>query len=151
MPVFYAVGDAGSQVDEDVISASGLVVNVGQTDRNDGADDRSRSASGRGLDLVAPGYHVYTASVGFPSGGGPMPDYGDSDGSSNAAPCAAGVAALVRAANRGLNAQRTVAVLRATCRKIGTRSYQGGLGWNDLYGYGRVDAGAAVALADALR
>lgn len=69
-------------------------------------------------------------------------------GTSSACPGAAGVAALVIARNPALTGAEVREILRRSCEKIDMAggAYDSG-GRSDLYGYGRLDAAAAVALA----
>ncbi len=75
-------------------------------------------------------------------GWGPKYNYEEMAGTSMAAPHVAGVAALVAA--RGCSAEQNVAALLATARQpvTGTRG-----AYTPVYGYGIVDAAAAVAAA----
>ncbi len=66
-------------------------------------------------------------------------------GTSAATPLASGVAALMLSRNPGLTADRIRTILQQTCRKIGDEPYANGR--NDHYGYGRIDALAAVTAA----
>ncbi len=69
-------------------------------------------------------------------------------GTSSACPGVAGVAALVLAANPELTWSEVRGIIRDSCRKIDPAggAYDGN-GHSRLYGYGRVDAEAAVLLA----
>jgi hypothetical protein len=66
-------------------------------------------------------------------------------GTSAATPLASGVAALMLSRDPGLTAGQIRTLLRQTCQKIGDEPYTNGR--NDHYGYGRIDARAAVAAA----
>jgi hypothetical protein len=66
-------------------------------------------------------------------------------GTSAATPLASGVAALMLSRNPSLTASRIRTILQQTCQKIGDEPYAGGR--NDHYGYGRIDAQAAVTAA----
>ena len=66
-------------------------------------------------------------------------------GTSAATPLASGVAALMLSRNPSLTAGRIRTILQQTCQKIGDEPYTGGR--NDHYGYGRIDAQAAVTAA----
>ena len=69
-------------------------------------------------------------------------------GTSSAAPGVAGVAALVLAANPALTGSDVKDVLKATCDRIDpANGAYGADGHSALYGFGRVNAAAAVALA----
>lgn len=108
-------------------------------------DQRRSSFSNYGsdLDLVAPG------AFGPDAGGGflglistfPGDQYGPLPGTSMAAPLVAGVAALIRAVNPGLSAAEVRAILSETATDLGDP------GRDDQFGYGLVNAEAAVARA----
>jgi len=66
-------------------------------------------------------------------------------GTSAATPLASGVAALMLSRNPNLTAGQIHTLLRQTCQKIGDEPYTSGR--NDHYGYGRIDAKAAVNAA----
>lgn len=66
-------------------------------------------------------------------------------GTSAATPLASGVAALILSANPGLTAEQVRTIMRQTCQKIGDTPYTDGR--NDYFGYGRLDAEAAVKAA----
>jgi len=68
-------------------------------------------------------------------------------GTSAATPLASGVAALMLSRNANLTAEQIRTLLRQTCQKIGDEPYPNGR--NDHYGYGRIDAQAAVSAAGA--
>ena len=67
--------------------------------------------------------------------------YVQATGTSAATPIAAGVAALVRAANPGLTPSQVRTILQQTAQDIGKRGY------DPLFNFGLVDATAAVATA----
>jgi subtilisin family serine protease len=68
-------------------------------------------------------------------------------GTSAATPLASGVAALMLSRNQNLTADQVRTIMRQTCQKIGDDPYTNGR--NDHYGYGRIDAQAAVSAAGA--
>lgn len=69
-------------------------------------------------------------------------------GTSSACPGAAGVAALVLSLNPALTAAEVRQILRRCCERIdGAGGGYDADGHSELYGYGRLDAAAAVALA----
>jgi subtilisin family serine protease len=102
----------------------------------DSADNRaSFSSYGAFVALSAPGVGIYTTV----QGGG----YGAVNGTSFASPVAAAVAALVMSANPSLSADQVKNILFSTAVDLGTAG-------RDIYfGYGRVNAAAAVAAAKA--
>jgi hypothetical protein len=102
----------------------------------DSADNRSSFSSyGSFVSLAAPGTGIYTTV----QGGG----YGAASGTSFASPVAAAVGALVMAANPSLTPDQVQNILFSTAVDLGTAG-------RDIYfGYGRVNAAAAVAAAKA--
>ncbi len=93
----------------------------------------SWSSFGYYVDLAAPGASIWTTK----NGGG----YGAASGTSFASPATAAVVALVMAANDTLGPDDVEQILKATAIDLGDA------GWDANYGYGRVDARAAVDLA----
>jgi subtilisin family serine protease len=129
--VTVSSGNAGA---EQTIVPSDLLTCVGATDS---ADNRaSWSNYGTFVDVVAPGDNIYTTS----NGGG----YGGASGTSFAAPVTLGVYALMMAANPRLTAAQLDSILFSTAKDLGAA------GKDNLHGYGRVDAAAAVAKAASL-
>ncbi|WP_245665510.1 type VII secretion-associated serine protease mycosin [Actinoplanes subtropicus] len=88
------------------------------------------SNAGGYVDLAAPGSAVLST---FPGG------YRTMSGTSMASPHVAGLAALVRAADRGLTPDQVAQVIESSAVDLGAP------GRDDDYGYGRVDAAAALA------
>ena len=133
-------------------------------------DDERASFAGRGTQISLAGYGAYRSSPGreggplgilaaFPDNGTSIdrgtsssapcgcrvnykgdPGYAYLAGTSMAAPQVAGVAALVRSANRKLSAKQVIRILKETARRPSGR-YSNELGW------GIVDAAAAVRAA----
>jgi len=89
------------------------------------------SAFGRAIDLVAPSTDIFTTR----RGGG----YGAKTGNSYAAPIVAGTCALIWSADPSLTPAQVEQVLLSTCVDLGDP------GDDDIFGRGRVDAGAAIA------
>jgi subtilisin family serine protease len=112
-------------------AASPYALTVGATDSND--NRASWSTWGPAVDISAPGVNIQSTN----RGGG----YGGWSGTSFSAPVTAGVAALVISANQALTATEIQNVLTQTAVDRGTA------GWDQEYGWGRVNADAAVALA----
>ena len=102
------------------------------------------SNTGNYVSLVAPGENVFgaeSAASDWPHAQTSWSSpgyYGWASGTSFAAPEVAGVAALVWGANPSLTARQVADVLK--------RSASGG-GWSPQLGWGRLDAAAAVGLA----
>jgi hypothetical protein len=135
-PIFWA-SSKGNNVDiaQDQVVSHPDVIAVGRSDRSDTEDNTAR---GEELDFLAPGVGVVSTA----SGGGTR----TATGTSFAAPLSAGVGALVLSINPGLSAGAVRQIMRDTCDKIGGATYDQ-TGHNLDYGYGRVNAAAAVAAA----
>lgn len=93
----------------------------------------SFSSYGNYVDLAAPGSTVYST---LRTGG-----YGNVSGTSFSSPIAGAVGALVMSVNPALNSNDIEDILKITATDLGT------VGWDQYYGYGKVNAAAAVALA----
>jgi subtilisin family serine protease len=126
--VFAAAGNTGGASS---IAPNPAMMVVSATDPNDSL--RSFSSYGDFVDLAAPGGSIWTTS----SGGG----YGTFGGTSSSTPVAAAVAALVIAANPSLTPDGVENVLAGSSVDLGTP------GKDSYFGYGRLDAAAAVAAA----
>ena len=140
-PVNAAIGYPSSHSDTIAVGAS--------TDH----DYRSGySQYGTGLDLMAPSgggaSGVYTTDR-TGADGYETSDYNPGfSGTSSSCPLAAGIGALVLSKNPTLTSMEVRTILRQSCDKIGGETYSGGQagcgGWNQYYGYGRVNAYVAV-------
>ena len=107
------------------------MISVSATDSNDAKT--SWSNYGSFVDVAAPGINIITTN----RGGG----YGNWWGTSFASPATAGVAALIMAANPNLTPDDVEKVLEDSADKVA------GVNFHPFYGYGRVNASAAVQLA----
>jgi len=125
------MNSAGNYATLDPSAASGALVTVSATDGTDAL--ASFSSYGPYVDLAAPGVSIWTTT----SGGG----YGAVSGTSFSSPLTAGVAALVMSANPGLSGTQVISLLESTARDLGAA------GEDNYFGYGRVDAAAAVTAA----
>jgi len=96
----------------------------------------SFSSYGSHVDLVAPGQGVYTTCLPKNS------PYGDRyfffSGTSASTPYVAGLASLVLSVNPALNGTQVAEILRSTATDFGAA------GWDKYYGWGRIDAAAAI-------
>lgn len=128
--VVAAAGNRGSGSDEVGAPATmpGVVV-VGGLSRS-GTASQNASAQGVTIAVTAPSEDL----VGALPGGG----YARWAGTSGAAPIVAGVVALIRAAHPGLDAANIIQRLIATAHDAGAK------GHDPIYGYGVIDAAAAV-------
>lgn len=111
--------------------ATDTIITVGATDGNDAR--AGWSTYGPHVDITAPGVGIWTTV----SGG----SYGAPSGTSFAAPATAATIALMMAANSRLAPADIERLLKSTALDLGDA------GWDQLYGAGRVNAGAAVAAA----
>ncbi len=109
------------------------VVVVGATDQNDAVP--AWSTTGNNVDLTAPGVNIYTTTL---SGG-----YGVGTGTSASAPIVAAIGALVMSVNPDLSGQEVQDILKQSADDLGPA------GWDPSYGWGRINAAAAVQLASA--
>ena len=126
--VFVAAGNNG--IDEGFAPTTTMIP-ISATDSND--VKTSWSSYGNFVALAAPGAGIWTTSKGG--------IYQAWNGTSFASPLAAGVAALVMAANRNLDNLTVESILYASAVDLGPA------GRDSFYGYGRVNAAAAVASA----
>jgi type VII secretion-associated serine protease mycosin len=128
--VVAAAGNRGSGTEEVGAPATMPgVLAVGGVTQN-GTSSTGASAQGITLGVSAPSENL----VGVVPGGG----YVLWDGTSGASPIVAGVVALVRAAHPELSAANVIN------RVLKTSHDKGPVGPDDLYGYGLIDAAAAV-------
>lgn len=125
------VVSAGNTGTADTTAPSDTMIIVSATDSTDTVT--SWSTYGSFVDLAAPGYYIYTTMVG----GG----YGYWWGTSFSSPVVAGVAALVKSRRPDFSAAQTESTLFSSALDLGVA------GKDPYYGYGRVNAAAAVALA----
>jgi len=112
------------------------------------------SQYGSNLDFVVPSdggrSGIYTTdrtgTSGYNTNSSPSGDYEPSFGGTSAAcPLAAGIGALVLSVNPGLTADEVRTMMRNSTDKIGRVTYTNG--FNQFYGYGRLNAQAAVSNA----
>ncbi|HED66921.1 MAG TPA: PKD domain-containing protein, partial [Planctomycetes bacterium] len=131
----WAAGNAGTTFSSPDRDADDLIV-VGATD----SADVLAGFSNRGafVDLVAPGVSVYTLSASSDS------SYGGASGTSFACPMAAGVCAMIWSQQPNLSPGDVEYILKSSAHDLGAP------GVDDLYGYGRIDLAAALAM-DATR
>ncbi|MCA4134046.1 S8 family serine peptidase, partial [Arthrobacter sp. M4] len=137
MAIFWAASN-GNNVDvmqDEVVSHADVIAVV----RSTNMDLEDNAARGPEVELIAPGVNVVSTTG---SGG-----YGTSTGTSFAAPAAAGCAALALSVNPGLTRDELRTIMRETADKIGGVTYDVA-GHNDDYGFGRVNAAAAVDAAE---
>ena len=122
---------AGNNGKDEGIAANDSMIVVSAT--NSGDSKTSWSSYGSFVDLAAPGDSIYTTNVG----GG----YKAWSGTSLASPVVAGAAAMIKAMRPDFTPTQIEAALYAGAVDLGTA------GKDTIYGYGRVDAAAALAAA----
>jgi hypothetical protein len=127
------VVSAGNTGAVDASVANDSIITVSATDSNDAL--AGWSTFGPAVDVSAPGVGIWTTT----RGGG----YGAASGTSFASPATAGTVALMMAANSRLTPANIESLLKSTALDLGTA------GWDQFYGAGRVNAGAAVLAAAA--
>lgn len=103
------------------------VIAVSATDQNDNL--ASFSNYGSWIDVAAPGVGVFTTN----SGGG----YGGWNGTSFSSPNVAGLAALILGVNAALSNADVVGIIKNNADDLGS-------GFDELYGWGRINASRAV-------
>ena len=136
LAIFWAASN-GNNVDvtlDEVVSHEDVIAVV-RSDRNDQENNAARGAT---VELIAPGVNVFSTRSGN--------DYGTGTGTSYAAPCAAGCAALALSVNPDLTRDELRQIMRNSADKIGGVVYNAN-GHNDDYGFGRVNAHQAVIAA----
>jgi subtilisin family serine protease len=157
--VFCATGNDGINTISYPASMAETIAVGASTNRDVRAN---YSQWGNGLDIVAPSsggtLRVETTDVQGPNGyntaNAPAGDYCNANdgtgfgGTSSATPLAAGVAGLMLSVNPSLTPAEIRAILRETADKIDqpNANYDGN-GWSAQYGFGRVNAAAAVQRA----
>ncbi len=150
--IVVAAGNGGCDNSNDGFQGLPEAISVAATNGND--EREGYSSFGAVVDVAAPSGGVLTTDVAGDEGYGSHdgnPDYNPGfSGTSASTPIVAGVIALMFDANPRLTAAQAREVLAETAVRIDVED--GGYdmwGWSMYYGYGRVDAGAAVlAVAD---
>lgn len=110
---------------------------VGNSTSSDGKN--SSSAYGIAIDLFAPGTDILSTYYSSDS------SYVFASGTSMASPLAAGLAALITGTNPSLTAQQVETILYTTCFDL--TASPGGVGNDGYWGWGRIDALAAIRKA----
>lgn len=111
-------------------AALSSVMAVASTDEND--NQSSFSNQGDYIDIAAPGSNIYST---YQAGG-----YKEMSGTSMASPHVAGLAALIWSQDTSLTSSQVRTKIKSTAKDLGAS------GWDDKFGYGRINATAAVGL-----
>jgi len=140
--VFMAAGNTDGRVKRDHYDNLIFVSGTNRDDRRwdaDGDDllvtNNGGSSWGPFVDLSAPSDDILLADPTFASG------YGIGDGTSFASPLAAGAAALAWSINPRLSPDEVKSMLFSTAADLGDA------GWDEVYGWGRIDVGAVARVA----
>ncbi|WP_300362917.1 S8 family serine peptidase [Hydrogenimonas sp.] len=151
--IVFAAGNEDQPIGKDEASLPEVIA-VGATNRENLRS--SYSNYGESLDIMAPGGEYIGLTTLDQMGSAGLssrdPDYLEYDdpynafgGTSASAPIVTGVVALLLEANPNLTRQNVQNVLACSADKIGRIPY-GGDGFNDYYGYGKVNLKKAMAL-----
>ncbi len=124
------VSSAGNSGTSSTLEPSPFIITVSATDPNDAI--YSWSTTGTRVTLSAPGC-VFTTFNGN--------TYGSACGTSFSSPVVAGVVALLLATNPNLTPAQVVAILQSSSDDLGA------IGLDPIFGYGRVNANKALAMA----
>jgi thermitase len=142
--VFVAAGNTDGRIDRPNFENLIFVSGTNRSDQRWDADgdvsvvtNNSGSSWGEFVDLAAPADDILVADPTFAS------RYGIGDGTSFAAPLAAGAAALAWSINPSLSPDEVKGILFSTAVDLGEA------GWDEFYGWGRVDVGAVARAANA--
>jgi len=163
--VVFAAGNEGREYINYYANIPG-VIGVGASTSSD--THASYSNRGNGISVVAPsdgGWPILAARAAWDQGNPGMPadkryyvdgidrgpHYKHFGGTSSATPLVAGICALILSANDQLTSAEVKSILERTADKIGNRWDYNSAGYSTKYGYGRVNAEAAVAEALRMR
>jgi len=123
--VAVAAGNTAGRVSSPGCASKAIA--VGAVDKNDVR--ASWSGTGLALDIMAPGVSIYSSVIG---------GYASWSGTSMATPHISATIALLKQVNPALTDSQIKDALYKTAKDLGTA------GWDKYYGWGRVDALAAV-------
>ncbi len=129
----WAAGNSNANLSTDHLD----VTIVGASDQNDAK--ASFSNYGLGIDVFAPGVSIQSTYNGSST------SYTSLSGTSMACPLAAGLAGLITGANPALTAVEVETILYQTCLDL--TAAPGGVGNDSYWGWGRIDALAALRRA----
>lgn len=150
-PVRYIIDSGIPSIEQDVAYPANLASTIAVGASTDWDRRAAYSQYGPELDFVAPsggGYAgITTTDLIGAAGKNHDGDYTSTDltafsGTSASAPLAAGIAALLLSKNPGLTADLVRSIMRSTANKVGSEDYANG--FNEVYGYGRVNAYVAI-------
>lgn len=151
--IVFAAGNSGGLIGNDESSLESVIA-AGAT--NESNERASYSNYGPELDIMAPGgenFGIFTTDISGQTGSD-AGDYleiassGRFSGTSAAAPIVSGIAALILSVNNNLTATQVKSIITDNADKVGSIVYTDGR--NDFYGYGKINAEAAVNAALAI-
>ena len=163
--VVFAAGNEGREYINYYANIPGVIAVGASTS----SDTHARySNRGNGISVVAPsdgGWPILAARAAWDQGNAGMPankryyvdgidrgpHYKHFGGTSSATPLVAGICALILSANPNLTSAEVKSILERTADKIGNRWDYNSSGYSTKYGYGRVNADAAVKEALRMR
>lgn len=160
IPIFWAAGNGSESVDDDGYAANPDIMAIAASTSLE--EHAPYSDSGAAVFACAPSsgdghtLSIFTTDRRGVQGYNPrLESLGDAEGNytnrfggtSAAAPLAAGIAALILSINPSLTAQDVRNILQSTAKKIGIDGSYDTSGHNNQFGFGRLDAAAAVAMA----
>jgi subtilisin family serine protease len=163
-PIFAASGNENTRIGYPASSPHAIAVGASTVAEKTGKERRSHYSNyGRSLSILAPSSggsadrEIFSTDVSSPrrgynpgfhdAGGRDGMFCNDFGGTSSSTPLAAGVAALMLSANPDLSREEVREILQATAVKIGPKKGYSVRGHGPKYGFGRIDAAAAVAAA----
>lgn len=148
--VVFAAGNYSTSVSYPAsLSASRAVIAVSATNEWDEFKTSSSrdgetgwgSNFGPEVSVAAPGVHIYTTDIRGPGGYDPSDYTATFNGTSSATPLVAGVAALLLSQNPNLTPSQVRDIIQRSAQDLGAT------GRDDFFGYGRLDAERALAMA----
>jgi subtilisin family serine protease len=152
LTILFSSGNNNTAVSWPATQSS--VIAVGATNANDYRCTPADWGSGQGsnygasLDVVAPGNNQYATDDSRTGAGYSTGSYFASfGGTSGACPVAAGVCALIISRNHALTPDSVQSILQRTANDQVGNPTEDTPGWDQYMGWGRVNAGAAVAAA----
>jgi subtilisin family serine protease len=159
-PVLFAAGNDNGAVSypatlTNVISVTAMSM-CNQRKSTTSCDGETWWGSNYGTngDISAPGVKIYTCDISGASGYETGNYTATFNGTSSACPNAAGVMALILSTNPSLTMSSARQIIESTCDKVGGYTYSSGVSgqpngtWSNDLGYGRVNAFAALQLAN---
>lgn len=159
-PVIFAAGNDNGAVSypatlSNVISVTAMsMCNQRKSTTSCDGETFWGSNYGTNTDISAPGVKIYTCDISGTAGYSTGNYTSTFNGTSSACPNAAGVMALILSVNPSLSMTTARQIIESTCDKVGGYTYNSNVSgqpngtWSNELGYGRVNAFAALQLAN---